>query len=84
MGRKKNRKQMRREVPSRASKRGTGERGEPDSIHANEKRELPVLLENKSSVNDHESKREDNPVKYAVDGVIWHLKFLPMNIFWID
>lgn len=34
-----------------------------------------ILLENKSSVNDHESKRKDNPAKYAVDGVIWYLKF---------
>lgn len=62
-------------VLSKASKKGTGERGEPDLIYINENKKLLILLENKYSVNDHESKRKDNPERYAVDGVKWYLHF---------
>lgn len=60
---------------SKASKKDTGKRGEPDFIYVNETDKLLILIENKDSINDHESKSIDNPVKYAVDGIRWYLSF---------
>ncbi len=62
-----------------ASKKQTNERGEPDLIYINENSKLLILLENKDSVSDHESKEFSNIEKYAVDGVKWYLSFFKDN-----
>ncbi|MCQ2964361.1 MAG: SAM-dependent methyltransferase [archaeon] len=64
-------------VLDKSSKRGTGERGEPDLIYCNENEKFLILLENKYDVKDHQSNeyKEDNPIKYAVDGIKHYLSF---------
>ncbi len=59
-----------------SSKRGTGNRGEPDLIYCNNDKKLLILLENKYSTADH--KNDDgiiNAEKYAIDGVKHYLSF---------
>lgn len=63
------------DVLSKASKRGTGHRGEPDFIYFSEINKLLILLENKDSVSRHESLNRDKPTEYAVDGVLWYIDF---------
>lgn len=62
-------------VLDKTSKKGTGEKGLPDLIYVNENKKLLILIENKSSTKDHESKNGDNPVAYAVDGIKHYLSF---------
>jgi hypothetical protein len=58
-----------------ASKRLTGNRGEPDLIYINEKKQLLILVENKDSISDHSSKELNKPKDFAVDGVIHYTSF---------
>lgn len=53
----------------------TGRHGEPDFIYVNTTDKLLILIENKDSINDHESKSVENPIKYAVDGIKWYISF---------
>lgn len=65
-----------KEVLSKASKKKTGKRGEPDFIYVNDIAKLLILIENKDSINDHENRSvEDNPEQYAVDGIKWYISF---------
>jgi len=63
------------EILDSSSKADTGKRGEPDLIYVNESNRILILLENKDSINDHESSKRNNAKNYAVDGVIHYLKF---------
>lgn len=63
------------EVLGVSSKSGSGNRGEPDLIYVNESKKILVLIENKFSIQDHSSEAEDNPKKYAVDGIKHYLSF---------
>jgi len=58
-----------------ASKSWKRNRGEPDLIYINEKKELLILIENKDSIKDHESKKINKPQQYAVDGIKHYLSF---------
>lgn len=42
-----------------SSKGGTGFRGEPDLIYINENKKILILVENKDSIGDHESKNRN-------------------------
>ena len=57
------------------SKRKTGNRGEPDLIYINEDKKLLILLENKDTIKQHQSKNGDDSENYAVDGVKHYLSF---------
>ncbi|WP_323798518.1 N-6 DNA methylase [Parasphingorhabdus sp.] len=63
------------ECLEKSSKRENGNKGYPDFIYVNNKKKLLILIENKDSINDHESKFHDKPLSYAVDGVKHYLKF---------
>jgi len=64
-----------KKVLSIASKSGTGKAGFPDHIYVNEQEKLLILVEDKNTVGEHVSEDgESEPVKYAVDGIIWYLK----------
>ncbi len=58
-----------------ASKKNSGQRGEPDLLYVNETKRVLILIENKDSIKDHISKNEDNPIGYAVDGIKHYLSF---------
>jgi len=58
-----------------SSKGGTGFRGEPDLIYINENKKILILVENKDSIGDHESKNRNKPKDFAVDGVIHYTSF---------
>jgi len=58
-----------------SSKNKTGAHGYPDLIYVNESNKLLILIENKSSTKDHQSKNGNEPSKYAVDGVLHYLSF---------
>ncbi len=78
---KKSSNQYIQEILNGASKRNTGKRGEPDLIYINEARRLLILIENKHSINDHQSENEHKPTKYAVDGITHYLSFFtPKNL----
>ena len=63
------------EVLDISSKKGTGQRGEPDLIYVNDRKHLLILVENKDSIKDHTSKNENKPISYAVDGIKHYLSF---------
>lgn len=63
------------EVLSKASKRGTSHRGEPDFIYVNDADKLLILIENKDSINDHEHRSTPDMERFAVDGIKWYLSF---------
>ena len=63
------------EILKKASKKNTGKRGEPDFIYINEHKKLLILIENKDSIKDHISEKEDKPLNFAVDGIKHYLKF---------
>ncbi len=72
----KNKNKYIQSILDKASKRNTGKRGEPDLIYVNNNNKLLILLENKDSIKDHESKNNTtNAVKYAVDGIKHYLSF---------
>ena len=56
-----------------ASKNQTGKIGRPDFIYVNKAKRLLILIENKKSVNDHNSDGSNNPIKYAVHGAKHYL-----------
>ncbi|NJM79032.1 MAG: hypothetical protein HC854_04225 [Flavobacterium sp.] len=58
-----------------SSKSGTGFRGEPDLIYVNENKKILILVENKDSIGDHESKKRNKPKDFAVDGAIHYTSF---------
>ena len=59
-----------------ASKSGSGV-GKPEFIVAfNERPELLIVIECKSSIGKHQSKNRDKPRDYAVDGVLHYAKHL--------
>ncbi len=62
-------------ILDKASKRNTGNRGEPDLIYVNEHKRLLILIENKDSVTAHVTKNRPDPTIYAVDGAKHYLKF---------
>lgn len=60
-----------------ASKTGKGGIGAPEFIiSSTEHPDFLIVFECKASINDHESSKLDNPVKYAVDGVLHYAKAL--------
>lgn len=63
------------QILNSTSKRNTGYRGEPDLIYINENKRLLILIENKDSIKDHESKERNKPALFAVDGIIHYLSF---------
>lgn len=63
------------ECLDKSSKNKTDERGEPDLIYLNENKKLLILIENKDSIKDHQSKLLNNPKGFAVDGIIHYLSF---------
>lgn len=67
------------EVLDISSKKGTGERGEPDLIYVNDNKKLLILIENKASIKDHTSKSEDKPVGFSVDGIKHYLSFFNLQ-----
>jgi type I restriction-modification system DNA methylase subunit len=64
-----------RECLDKASKKENGNKGYPDFIYVNEARKLLILVENKDSIQSHESKTLDKPTHYAVDGIRHYLSF---------
>ncbi len=63
-------------VLSVASKKGTGNIGLPDQIYINEDEKLLILVEEKTNISEHVSKKIGSaPTKYAVDGILWYLNF---------
>lgn len=62
-------------VLDKASKRRTGNRGEPDLLYVNEANKLLILIENKDSIKQHQSKSGDDVENYAVDGIKHYLSF---------
>lgn len=64
------------EILSKASKNGKGNPAFPDQIYVNELKKLLILVEIKPNIGEHISKDGiSEPVKYAVDGVQWYIKF---------
>ena len=66
-------------ILDQTSKKGTGDKGYPDLIYANDQKRLLILIENKASIKDHESKTGNNPVSYAVDGIKHYLFFFTLS-----
>jgi len=62
-------------ILDKTSKKNTGYRGEPDLLYINEPNRLIILLENKDSIKQHQSKEGNDPENYAVDGVKHYLSF---------
>src|SRR3989344_8119439 len=62
-------------ILDKASKKKTGNRGEPDLLYINEANKLLILLENKDSIKQHQSKTGDDAENYAVDGIKHYLSF---------
>lgn len=95
-------------ILSVSSKNGMGNNGKPDHVYVNEDKKILILVEDKTNIVSHSSKRikpsyvdscilksimnsqikkkkekipvfstenSFNPVKYAVDGIIWYLSF---------
>jgi type I restriction enzyme M protein len=61
----------------RASKRGTGNAGYPEFIiRSLDAPDTVILVECKAELNRHESPNRENPVDYAVDGVLHYAKHL--------
>lgn len=62
-------------ILDKSSKKQTGNNGYPDLIYVNESKKLLILVENKDSVKNHVSVKEDKPIEFAVDGVKHYLSF---------
>ena len=62
-------------ILDKASKRKTGNRGEPDLLYINEANKLIILLENKDTIKQHQSKEGNDPENYAIDGIKHYLSF---------
>ena len=62
-------------ILDKASKKKTGNRGEPDLLYINEANKLLILIENKDSIKQHQSKNGDDAENYAVDGIKHYLSF---------
>lgn len=62
-------------ILDKASKKKTGNRGEPDLIYINEANKLIILIEDKDTIKQHQSKGGDDAENYAVDGVKHYLSF---------
>jgi len=72
----KNKNKYIQSILDKSSKKGTGNRGEPDLIYCNVNKKLLILLENKDSIKEHvSSDGNSDSVKYAVDGVKHYLSF---------
>lgn len=69
-------------VLDHSSKRGTGERGEPDLLYVNNDKKLLILIECKYITSNHRSKDGiSDPLKYAIDGIKHYLSFfLPVKL----
>ena len=61
---------------SKASKAETKQRGMPEFIIWENKKDVLIIIECKASTQNHESEKHDNPKKYAVDGVLHYARFL--------
>jgi Type I restriction-modification system methyltransferase subunit len=62
---------------SKSSKKGTGERGEPEHIITELGiNDLVIITEIKGDEKFHESANRDKPVDYAIDGVMHYMSFL--------
>jgi type I restriction enzyme M protein len=73
---KKGRNEYITECLSKASKKLTNERGEPDFIYYNENTKMLILLENKNSISFHEADDSNvNIPKYSVNGIKHYLSF---------
>ena len=65
-------------VLSRASKKENGNQGFPDRIYVNSRKKFLVLVEEKSSVKDHDN---PNREKGAISGIKWYLsRFFNSNL----
>ncbi len=62
-------------ILNKTSKKETGKQGFPDLIYVNEAKRLLILIENKSQIKNHIPKKENQPIKYAVDGIKHYLSF---------
>lgn len=62
-------------ILDKTSKKKTGNRGEPDLLYINDAKKLLILLENKDSIKQHQSKEGNNEENYAVDGIKHYLSF---------
>jgi type I restriction enzyme M protein len=62
-------------ILDKASKSKTGNRGEPDLIYLNENKNFLILIENKDTIQQHESKEGNKPKSYCVDGIKHYLSF---------
>lgn len=82
---KKTKNEKIQEILSKVSKKGNGNRGEPDFFYVNEDKKILILIENKDSIKQHAS--EDGiskPIDFAVDGIKHYLSFFTnqsINIF---
>lgn len=63
------------ECLDRSSKKENGNKGYPDFVYVNEAKRLLILIENKDSIQNHESQNLNKPIQYAVDGIRHYLKF---------
>ena len=62
-------------ILDKTSKRKTGNRGEPDLIYLNENEKLLILIENKDTIQQHQSKDGNKSEHYAIDGIKHYLSF---------
>lgn len=64
-------------ILNKSSKKDSGHIGRPDLIYCNNNEKFLILLENKDSIKNHQSKdfNKINPQKYSVDGVKHYLSF---------
>jgi len=59
-----------------ASKSGSGKPGHPEFIIRKENSDVLIVIECKPEKKQHESPNKDDPVNYAVDGVLHYASFL--------
>lgn len=62
-------------ILDKSSKKKSGNRGEPDLLYVNESNKLLILIENKDTIKQHQSKDCNDPENYAVDGIKHYLSF---------
>ena len=62
-------------ILDKSSKKKNGNRGEPDLLYINEANKLLILVENKDSIRQHQSKDGNDQENYAVDGIKHYLSF---------
>ena len=62
---------------SKASKRGTGEKGFPEYLIYDEKEKIVIVIENKKDLKKHFYEKADEKIsEYAVNGALWYASFL--------